>query len=59
MKRVRARRIDFKVPNGVCFSKDGLLYVVEQNRVLMFPAAEFFYESPDVVAAAIVVRRAS
>jgi glucose/arabinose dehydrogenase len=30
------------------------LFVVEQNRVLMYPAAEFFYESPDVVAVPIV-----
>ena len=28
--------------------------MVEQNRVLMYPAAEFFYESPDVVAVPIV-----
>ena len=42
------------VPNGPCFSKDGFLFVVEQNRVLMYPAAEFFYESPDVVAVPIV-----
>jgi glucose/arabinose dehydrogenase len=49
-----APSIDLKIPNGVCFSKDGFLFVVEQNRVLMFPAAEFFYESPDVAVAAIV-----
>src|SRR5262249_32277953 len=30
-----------KLPNGPCFSKDGFLYVVEQNRVLQYPAAEF------------------
>lgn len=35
-------------PNGICMSKDGVLYVVESNRVLSFPAAEFFYETPDV-----------
>jgi glucose/arabinose dehydrogenase len=49
-----ASTIDLILPNGVCFSKDGFLFVVEQNRVLMFPAAEFFYESPDVVAVPIV-----
>jgi glucose/arabinose dehydrogenase len=49
-----APTIDFKIPNGVCFSKDGFLFIVEQNRVLMFPAAEFFYESPDVAVAEIV-----
>ena len=31
-----------KLPNGPCFSKDGFLYVVEQNRVLQYAAAEFF-----------------
>ena len=43
-----------KIPNGPCFSKDGFLFIAEQNRVLMYPAAEFFYESPDVVAIPIV-----
>lgn len=42
------------IPNGLCFSPDGFLYSVEQNRVVVYPAAEFFYESPDVVAAAVV-----
>lgn len=45
-----APSVEFKIPNGVCFSRDGMLYVVEQNRVLQFPAAEFFYEGPDVAA---------
>lgn len=45
-----APSIDFTIPNGPCFSKDGFLYVVERNRVLVYPAAEFFYESPDVAA---------
>lgn len=54
--RAFAPGIDFKIPNGVCFSKDGVLTVVEQNRVLSFPAAEFFYEAPDV-AAGIVVKQ--
>ena len=49
-----ASTIDLVIPNGPCFSKDGFLFIVEQNRVLMFPAAEFFYESPDVVAVPIV-----
>jgi glucose/arabinose dehydrogenase len=40
--------VGFKVPNGVCWTKDGFLIVVEHNRVLNFPAAEFFYEGPDV-----------
>ena len=46
-----------KIPNGGCFSKDGFLYIVEQNRVLEYPAAEFFYESADVVAGVVVRRR--
>jgi len=45
-----APSVAFKIPNGVCFSRDGMLYVAEQNRVLQFPAAEFFYEGPDVAA---------
>jgi glucose/arabinose dehydrogenase len=49
-----APSIAFKIPNGVCFSKDGFLFIAEQNRVLTFPAAEFFYESPDVAAFNVV-----
>ena len=45
-----APSIDFAVPNGPCFSPEGVLYVAEQNRILSFPAAEFFYEGPDVAA---------
>ena len=45
-----APSLTFSIPNGPCFSKDGFLYIAEQNRVLLFPAAEFFYESPDVAA---------
>jgi len=43
-----------RVPDGLCFSKDGFLFSVEQNRVLVYPAAEFFYESADVVAVPLV-----
>jgi glucose/arabinose dehydrogenase len=49
-----ASTIDLAIPNGPCFSRDGFLFIVEQNRVLTYPAAEFFYESPDVVAVPIV-----
>ncbi|NNG04211.1 MAG: sorbosone dehydrogenase [Inquilinus sp.] len=49
-----APSVDFTIPNGPCFSPDGFLYIVEQNRVLLFPAAEFFFEGPDVVAVPIV-----
>lgn len=48
-----APSIDFKVPNGPCFSKDGFLFIAEHNRVLVFPAAEFFYESPDVAVGVV------
>jgi len=43
-----------KIPNGPCFSKDGFLYIVEQNRVLEYAAAEVVYESADVVANPVV-----
>jgi len=49
-----APSIEFKIPNGVCFSKDGFLFIAEQNRVLVFPAAEFFYEGSDVAALQVV-----
>jgi len=45
-----APSLEMAIPNGPCFSPDGFLYIAEQNRVLTFPAAEFFYESPDVAA---------
>jgi glucose/arabinose dehydrogenase len=44
----------FHVPNGVCWTKDGFLLVVEHNRVLNFPAAEFFYEGGDVAVIEVV-----
>jgi len=49
-----APSVSFTIPNGVCFSKDGFLFVAEQNRILNFPAAEFFYESPDIAVAVVV-----
>jgi glucose/arabinose dehydrogenase len=45
-----APSLSMAIPNGPCFSPDGFLYIAEQNRVLVYPAAEFFYESPDVAA---------
>jgi len=51
-----APSLEFDVPNGVAFSKDGFLYIAERNRVLMFPAAEFFQESPDVVAIPVLAQ---
>lgn len=49
-----APSLEFDVPNGVAWSKDGFLFIAERNRVMMYPAAEFFHESPDVVAVPIV-----
>ncbi len=49
-----APSLTFTIPNGVCFSPDGFLYIAEQNRILVFPAAEFFYESPDVAVGQVV-----
>ena len=49
-----APSLKFSNPNGVCWTKDGFLIVAEHNRVLAFPAAEFFYEGPDVAVAEVV-----
>jgi glucose/arabinose dehydrogenase len=46
--------VDFDAPSGVCFSRDGFLYVIEQNRVLLFPAAEWTYENPDAYVVELV-----
>ena len=46
--------VNFDIPNGVCFSDDGHLYIAERNRVIWFPAAEFFMESPDTVAIPLI-----
>jgi hypothetical protein len=47
-----APAIEMNVPNGVCFAKDGVLYVAEVNRVLSFPRAEEDYHDPSVRAKA-------
>jgi glucose/arabinose dehydrogenase len=49
-----APSLNFKVPNGVCWTRDGFLIVIEHNRILNFPAAEFFYEGPDVAVIEVV-----
>ena len=43
-----------RIPNGVCFSPDGILYSVELNRVLSYPAAESHYEAADMAAKVVV-----
>jgi len=52
--KVFAPSLKFNNPNAVCWTKDGFLIVVESNRVYTFPAAEFFYESPDVAVGEVV-----
>ncbi len=49
-----APSLKFSNPNGVCWTRDGFLVVAEHNRVLNFPAAEFFYEGPDVAVIEVV-----
>ena len=46
--------VKFDIPAGACYSPDGFLFIAERNRVMMFPAAEYFMEGPDTVAFAIV-----
>ena len=46
--------VNFDIPNGVCYSPDGMLFIVERNRVMWFPAAEYFMEGSDTVAIPIV-----
>lgn len=48
-----APAVRFTQPNP-CYSPDGFLYVVEHNRILVFPAAEFFFEGPDVAVETVV-----
>ncbi len=49
-----APSLKYVQPNGVCWTKDGFLIMVEHNRVLNFPAAEFFYEGADVAVIEVV-----
>ena len=51
-----APSVQFDVPNGLQFSDDGFLFIAERNQIRMFPAAEFFYEGPDVVAVDVVAK---
>ena len=52
--KVLVPSIEKKVPNGMCVTNDGVLYLVEHNRVIILPAIEFFYESPDVAIDGII-----
>jgi glucose/arabinose dehydrogenase len=49
-----APSVTFDIPNGPCFSPDGFLYIAERNRILQFPAAEFFFEGPDIAVSEVV-----
>ena len=51
-----APSLKFTNPNGVCWTRDGFLIVAEHNRVLNFPGAEFFYETPDVAVIEVVAQ---
>ncbi len=46
--------IKFDLPHGACYSPDGFLFIAERNRVMMFPAAEYFQHGSDTVAIPIV-----
>jgi glucose/arabinose dehydrogenase len=51
-----APSIRMALPNGVCFSTEGVLFVVEQNRVLSFATAEAAYEDPKIAATTVVAQ---
>jgi len=51
-----APSIPKKLPSGVCFAKDGTLYVAEINQVLAFPRAEAEYQNPSITAKVIVAQ---
>lgn len=51
-----APSITFDIPNGPCFSPDGFLFIAERNRILTFPAAEFFFEGPDPAVGVVVAK---
>jgi glucose/arabinose dehydrogenase len=44
----------FDLPSGACYSPDGFLFIAERNRVMMFPASEYFQQGADTVAIPIV-----
>ena len=43
-----APSLNFKGPDGVCFTPDGFLVIVEHNRILTFSTMEFFDGGPNV-----------
>lgn len=53
-----APSLKMKMPHGVCFAKDGVLFVAEQNQVLSFADAESSYADPAIAAKTIVAQGA-
>jgi glucose/arabinose dehydrogenase len=51
-----APRMRFTLPNGVCFDKEGTLFVAERNRILKFPDAENSYQRPDLETRTVIER---
>lgn len=49
-----APALEKTMPNGPCFSPEGVLFIAEQNRILAYPAAESAYENPEVAAVPVV-----
>jgi glucose/arabinose dehydrogenase len=49
-----APSLNFKAPDGVCFTSDGFLTVVEENRILTFSTMEFFDGGPKVTVVEVV-----
>jgi len=49
-----ATSMSLKMPNGVCFAPDGTLYVVEQNRVIAFSAAQLASGNADAQPTIVV-----
>ena len=52
--KVFAPAVKFRNPNAVCWTRDGVLMVVETNRVYAFSAAERVYEGGDVMVTEVV-----
>jgi glucose/arabinose dehydrogenase len=51
-----AAAIAMKMPHGVCFAKDGVLFIAEQNRVLSFADAERNAKNPAIAAKTVVAQ---
>jgi glucose/arabinose dehydrogenase len=49
-----APSLRFRIPNAVCWTRDGTLVVVELNRVLSFPSAASFRAGSDVAVRDVV-----